>query len=197
MKLISVERLDLLDCLTRTVDMYPKACNFYQQKGKILNIRVLGYKWALNRSFWTSGTNKDCANVFNWCSSQKIDTKELRWSSGHPNFSEANCVSITLQANITGLNSTLETSQCSEKKQFICEVLSCYNCCLLATELYTQKTRRGSDTLQKNLECAEIWKISDAQAQSVQKLNFNPATASKAIKVCNLKIGSSKKILTK
>jgi len=46
--------------------------------------------------------------------------REARWLTGHPKAEES-CVFISLFEKISGKNSSLGTSVCSEKKQFICE----------------------------------------------------------------------------
>jgi len=77
--------------------------------------------WALKKDFWTSATSKGCAGTFEWCSkSQKLDSKETRWKSGHPKAEES-CVYVTFFEKGSSENSSLGTALCAEKKQFICE----------------------------------------------------------------------------
>jgi len=79
------------------------------------------YQWALKKEFWTTGTSKGCTGTFEWCSKKKkLDMREARWLTGHPKAEES-CIFISLFEKISGQISSLGTSVCSEKKQFICE----------------------------------------------------------------------------
>jgi hypothetical protein len=52
----------------------------------------------------------------------KLSQREARWEIGSP-ISGESCVSVELFEKSTGNKSSLATAPCTEKKQFICEVL--------------------------------------------------------------------------
>jgi len=83
-----------------------------------------------------AGTDKDCDGKHRWCSIDKnFVSKEVKWKTGHPKL-ELDCVYLE---NATHF---LATADCSEEKNFLCEV-------------------RNEGTYGKAMqeECATLWDI--------------------------------------
>jgi hypothetical protein len=79
---------------------------------------ILAFKGLKGQTFWTSGTDKDCSGKYRWCSMDKdLIPAEINWKKGHP---KGGCTSIEMQYTTNA--TVMATADCSEEKQFLCEV---------------------------------------------------------------------------
>jgi hypothetical protein len=73
--------------------------------------------------FWTSGTDKGCKRQYKWCSkNEEMNVGEINWKSGEPNSASGDCVFVKF-SNASADASTYAVADCSEVKNFICEVI--------------------------------------------------------------------------
>jgi Lectin C-type domain len=71
---------------------------------------------------WTSGTDKNCAGAFRWCSvNRAFNKKEVLWGAKEPNLKRGNCVMSKLHVNES--QNMLFTAACKDDKRFVCEVI--------------------------------------------------------------------------
>ncbi|XP_065346726.1 uncharacterized protein LOC135943983 [Cloeon dipterum] len=75
----------------------------------------------ISGEFWTSGTDMDCEGNYRWCSVDRAFLKhEINWAAGEPNSNRGHCVTTKTTGQAT--STTLQTSECTAKKRYICEV---------------------------------------------------------------------------
>ncbi|XP_059488887.1 uncharacterized protein LOC132204410 isoform X2 [Neocloeon triangulifer] len=109
MKLVSIEALNELQCMTNMVAKYPAAV----------------YPYQTGRDFWTSGTNTGCPGPHFWCSENDKLLKEeiVNWKDGKlPTESAEMCIFLNL-SNKTVSGTYLGEESCNVEKPFICETL--------------------------------------------------------------------------
>jgi len=94
--------------------------------------------------YWTSGTDLDCPDKYFWCSKEsEFSAFQTTWKSGHPDASAGDCVHVQV-ANGTDGMSPFGSSNCSEKKQYFCEV-----------------RQRGTPGRALAVECMALWDVSE------------------------------------
>jgi len=119
----------------RKIKFYNKA-NIHNFKGYAMKIP--------DGDFWTSGTDFECPNTYFWCSKEtEIVPSEISWKPGHPDASTGDCVHVQIK-NGTKDVAPLGISDCSEKKNYICEV-----------------RKKGTKGRSLSLECMELWDVSE------------------------------------
>jgi len=94
--------------------------------------------------YWTSGTDANCSNKFYWCSKDaEFAGTQITWQAGHPDEAAGDCVHIQ---TITGTvdASPFGTSNCSQKKEYFCEV-----------------RQKGTTGRALAVECMSLWDVTE------------------------------------
>jgi hypothetical protein len=74
---------------------------------------------------WTSGSDKGCIDGLKWCSKKtNVDTWQVNWAAGQPRAT-GGCMFVNFSK--TSVNdSTFSLADCTEKRNFVCEVDFCF-----------------------------------------------------------------------
>ncbi|XP_059482888.1 uncharacterized protein LOC132201040 [Neocloeon triangulifer] len=145
------------------------------EKNKCFTKMTNRYSQKVNDSdYWTSGTNSNCTEKFNWCSKDAnfVDNQVL-WKSGEPNLANGECVYVTIK-NGTLERSPLGVAACNSQKYYVCEV-----------------RQRGTAQRGLEIECMALWDVSEADVQMLLLGYRNYTTRIKCFMKC---IGEDKKL---
>jgi hypothetical protein len=94
--------------------------------------------------YWTSGTDAECPDQFNWCSKEAPFVKsQIPWKPGHPSASEGDCVYVQIK-NGSQNGTVFGTSACGEKKRFVCEM-----------------RQKGTEGRALAVECMSLWDVTE------------------------------------
>jgi hypothetical protein len=96
-----------------------------------------------NGDYWTSGTDSECPEKFTWCSKEaQFASSQVTWKTGHPSTA-GDCVYVQIK-NGTQNGTVFGTSDCNERKKFVCEV-----------------RHKGAEGRALAVECMALWDITE------------------------------------
>jgi len=108
----------------------------------------------IDGDYWTSGTDFECPNTYFWCSKEtEIVMSEISWKPGHPDAAAGDCIHVQIKNG--SKSGVFGTSDCSSKKNYVCEV--------------RQKGTKGRSLA---VECMALWDVSEGKKYLINLTNL-------------------------